>query len=171
MDHSVGPSATTAVPQDGGSLTHSQMSILIILERTGAGLSMVAIALTVLTYIAFPKMRTTPNLFLLCASGANAAACCASMIGYDGMHAGLESGLCQAQAFIFQWYVPETRFLGDRVSDCSKGSCSRTHGGLSPWQSTYTLFSSSTRTHPLSANTSGYTASYALVALSSPPSR
>ncbi|KAK0391464.1 hypothetical protein NLU13_0965 [Sarocladium strictum] len=105
MDLTVGPSSLTPVSHDGGSLTPSQMAILIILERTGAGLSMGAIALTVLTYIVFPKLRTTPNLFLLCASGANAAACCASMIGYDGMHAGLESGLCQAQAFIFQWFM------------------------------------------------------------------
>lgn len=93
-----------AVEKPDGALTISQMNVLIILERTGAGLSMVAIALTVLTYIAFRKMRTTPNLFLLCASGANAAACCASMIGYDGIHDGVESGLCQAQAFMFQWY-------------------------------------------------------------------
>lgn len=88
--------------EDENALSPEQMSILIILERVGAGLSMAAIALTILSYIAFRKLRTTPNLFLLCASIANAGASCASMMGYAGMHAGLESALCQMQAFIFQ---------------------------------------------------------------------
>jgi heme O synthase-like polyprenyltransferase len=111
MDLSVGPSSSSSastMDQHGGALTPGQMSVLIILERTGAGLSMAAIVLTVLSYIAFPKLRTTPNLFLLCASGANAGASCASMMGYAGMHEGLESGLCQAQAFIFQWCVRDS---------------------------------------------------------------
>ena len=113
MDSIYQPPAGAVIPPDGNALTPGQMSVLIILERTGAGFSMVAIALTVLTFILFRKMRTTPNLFLLCASGANAGASCASMMGYDGMHAGLDSGLCQAQAFIFQWFAAghDRRFL------------------------------------------------------------
>lgn len=85
-------------------LTVDQVNTLIIIERTGAGLSMVAITLTLATFIAFKKLRTTPNLFLVFASLANAGASVASMIGYDGLRQGEFSALCQAQAFIFEWY-------------------------------------------------------------------
>lgn len=154
------PPAGVIAPPDGDALTPEQISVLIILERTGAGFSMVAIALTVFTFILFRKMRTTPNVFLLCASGANAGACCASMMGYDGMHAGLESGLCQAQAFIFQWFVPlrSKATLAPFKTDLGAGSCNRIHGGPSPWLSMSTSCFSSTPTRPPFAGTYGFTA-------------
>lgn len=92
-------------PEAGSALTHGEINVLISIERIGAGCSMVAIALTVLSYWAFKKLRTTPNLFLVFASIANLGASIASMIGYDGLEKGTDSALCQAQAFIFQWYV------------------------------------------------------------------
>ncbi|POR35837.1 Cyclic AMP receptor-like protein A [Tolypocladium paradoxum] len=85
------------------SLSPGQIDILITIERTGAGLSMVAIFLTVLTFVVFKKLRTTPNLFLVFASIADAGASTASMMGYDGLRMGQNSSLCQAQAFIFEW--------------------------------------------------------------------
>ena len=86
-----------------GDLTMSQINGLILTERICAGFSMVAITLTLLSYICFAKLRTTPNLFLLFASIANAGASVASMIGYDGLQQGEASALCQAQGFIFEW--------------------------------------------------------------------
>lgn len=64
---------------------------------------MAAILLTVAPFLAFKKLRTTPNTFLVFASMANAGASVASMIGYDGLRMGEESTLCQAQGFIFEW--------------------------------------------------------------------
>lgn len=64
-----------------------------------------AICLTVLSFILFKKLRTTPNMFLVFASLANAGASIASMMGYDGVDKGEDSTLCQAQGFIFQWWV------------------------------------------------------------------
>ncbi|KAF7553567.1 hypothetical protein G7046_g7079 [Stylonectria norvegica] len=92
-------------PNSSSSLTREQIRILITIERVGAGCSMVAIVLTVLSYYAFKKLRTTPNLFLLFASIANAGASVASMVGYDGLKKGQGSELCQAQAFIFEWFM------------------------------------------------------------------
>lgn len=96
---------TTRRAAADASLTPGQIDILINIERTGAGLSMVTIFLTVLTFVMFKKLRTTPNLFLVFASIANAGASTASMMGYDGLRMGENSSLCQAQAFIFEWYV------------------------------------------------------------------
>ncbi|KAJ3541326.1 hypothetical protein NM208_g4662 [Fusarium decemcellulare] len=93
------------VVQDGQALSPQEIDILITIERVGAGCSMVAITFVVVTYLAFKKLRTTPNLFLLFASMANAGASVASMIGYDGLERGEDSTLCQAQAFIFEWFM------------------------------------------------------------------
>lgn len=84
-------------------LSTRQIDILITIERTGAGCSMAAIVLTVLSYWLVKKLRTTPNLFILLASIANAGASTASMMGYDGLDRGEDSALCQSQAFIFEW--------------------------------------------------------------------
>ncbi|PHH60880.1 hypothetical protein CDD81_1085 [Ophiocordyceps australis] len=89
----------------GSSLTPSEISALITIERTGAGLSMVAILLTLLSFGLFSKLRTMPNHFLALASLANAGASVASMMGYDGVDKGQDSSLCQAQAFIFEWFM------------------------------------------------------------------
>jgi hypothetical protein len=85
------------------SLSADQIDILIRIERVGASISMVAILLTITSFVSFKSMRTTPNLFILCACIANLGACIASMIGYDGLEEGPNSSLCQAQAFFFEW--------------------------------------------------------------------
>ncbi|KAL6872860.1 G-protein coupled receptor protein [Trichoderma novae-zelandiae] len=89
----------------GSELKPRQIEVLITIERTGAGLSMVAIILTLLTFALFKKLRTTPNIFIILASIANAGASIASMIGYDGLDQGERSTLCQGQGFIFEWFM------------------------------------------------------------------
>ncbi|PNP46909.1 hypothetical protein TGAMA5MH_01862 [Trichoderma gamsii] len=89
----------------GSELSPRQVEILITIERTGAGLSMVAITLTLLSFFLCKRLRTTPNIFIMLASIANAGASIASMIGYDGLDKGEESTLCQGQGFIFEWFM------------------------------------------------------------------
>ena len=87
----------------GGALSPREVHILVTIERIGGSLSMAAIVMIILFYLSFKKLQTTPNLFLVLAAIANACASVASVIGYDGLNLGKTSGLCQAQAFIFQW--------------------------------------------------------------------
>ncbi|KAL7933014.1 putative G-protein coupled receptor protein [Trichoderma chlorosporum] len=89
----------------GSELSPREIEVLITIERTGAGLSMVAITLTLLSFFLFKKLRTTPNMFIVLASIANAGASIASMIGYDGLDKGEKSALCQGQGFIFEWFM------------------------------------------------------------------
>lgn len=89
----------------GGALSPEEVHALVTIERTGGSLSMVAIVMIIASYIFFKKLRTTPNLFLVLAAIANAGASVASVMGYDGLIQGKNSTLCQAQAFIFQWFV------------------------------------------------------------------
>lgn len=92
-----------AIVHDGSDLSAAKIATLVAIERTGASMSMIAILMIGLSYLVYPKLRTTPNTFLLFASIANAGASIASMIGYDGLMQGEESPLCQGQAFIFEW--------------------------------------------------------------------
>jgi hypothetical protein len=87
----------------GNTLSPEHAKVLITIERTGGCLSMIAVVVTTLSYALMPRIRTTPNLFLLCASIANAGASVASMMGYDGLEKGERSSLCQTQAFFFEW--------------------------------------------------------------------
>lgn len=88
---------------DGSKLSAEHTKTLLTIERTGASLSMAAIVLTVIAYLSFKKLRTTPNSFLVSASLANAGASIAAMMGYDGLRMGVNSVLCQAQGFLFEW--------------------------------------------------------------------
>lgn len=86
-------------------LSQSKIDILVALERVGSSLSLIGITAIVVTYWAFKRMRTVPNLFLLFASIANAGAGVACLIGFDGLRAGINSALCQTQAFLLEMYV------------------------------------------------------------------
>lgn len=89
----------------GSELSPREIEVLITIERTGAGLSMVAITLTLVSFFLIKRLRTTPNMFIVLASIANAGASIASMIGYDGLDKGESSALCQGQGFIFEWWA------------------------------------------------------------------
>lgn len=96
-------------------LTQDQVDTIVALERAGSSLSLVAITIIIITYWAFKRMRTVPNLFLLFASIANAGAGVACLIGFDGLRAGVNSALCQTQAFLLEMYV-WFRFLPSRLT-------------------------------------------------------
>ncbi|KAJ4153432.1 hypothetical protein LMH87_009918 [Akanthomyces muscarius] len=97
--------AMEAIVNDGSDLSVEKITTLVAIERSGASMSMIAISMIAIAYLVYPKLRTTPNTFLLFASIANAGASIASMIGYDGLMQGDESALCQGQAFIFEWFM------------------------------------------------------------------
>ncbi|KXH63938.1 G-protein coupled receptor [Colletotrichum salicis] len=86
------------------SLSQSQIDVIIALERIGASLSLVGVTLIFITYWQFKRIRSVPNLFIVFASVANVGASIACAIGYDGMLAGAESALCQAQAFLLEMF-------------------------------------------------------------------
>lgn len=89
-------------------LDPSQINTLNAVERMGATLSLFGILLIFITFAIFRRLRTIPNTFIFFASVANIGACIACLIAYDGiqaMHLDRQSALCQAQGFMFEWYV------------------------------------------------------------------
>lgn len=93
-------------PVHGVAFSEEEMRVIIMLERTGASLS---VAGSILVFIAFAlskRLRTVPNTFIVFASIANLGASIACLIGDSGM-TDQQGHLCQAQAFMFELYVLE----------------------------------------------------------------
>lgn len=89
-------------------LDEEQIDTLNAVERMGATLSLFGISLIFITFALFRRLRTIPNTFIFFASVANIGACVACLIAYDGiraMHLDRQSALCQAQGFLFEWFV------------------------------------------------------------------
>ncbi|KAK2013698.1 hypothetical protein LZ32DRAFT_529908 [Colletotrichum eremochloae] len=97
-------SAVTA-RKDPGLFAQDNISILITIEKIGAAFSLLGAVLVFLSYWAFKRMRSLPNLFILLASIANVGASIACVIGYDGIRAGEHLALCQAQGFLIETFI------------------------------------------------------------------
>lgn len=98
----------TAEDREFAMLDQEQISTLNAVERMGATLSLFGIIMIFITFAFFKRLRSIPNTFIFFASIANVGACVACLIGYDGivaLHKDDDSPLCQAQGFIFEWYV------------------------------------------------------------------
>ncbi|KAK3382714.1 hypothetical protein B0T24DRAFT_645338 [Lasiosphaeria ovina] len=95
------------VPGESGymNLTTPQRETIQHVERFGASLSLAGVALIFVAYALFKRLRTVPNTFIVFASIANVGATTACLIGYAGIIAGDDSGLCRVQAFLLEMFM------------------------------------------------------------------
>lgn len=84
------------------SLREEQLRAISIAERVGGSSSLLGCAFIVTTYCASPAFRKPVNRLIFYASFGNAFAGVATIISRDGVLAGPNSSLCQAQAFFIQ---------------------------------------------------------------------
>ncbi|KAF2964219.1 hypothetical protein GQX73_g9347 [Xylaria multiplex] len=89
----------------GGSGHPTHIEIIVLFERLGAAISLVAVLLIFIAFAVFRRVRSVPNTFIIFASVANLGASIACLIGYSGVLAGSTSRLCQAQAFMFELFM------------------------------------------------------------------
>ncbi|RWA03948.1 hypothetical protein EKO27_g11157 [Xylaria grammica] len=90
----------------GEALGHpNHIAIIVLFERLGAALSLMAVLLIFVAFAVFKRLRTVPSTFIIFASIANLGASIACLIGYSGVLAGSTSRLCQAQAFMFELFM------------------------------------------------------------------
>ncbi|KDN67403.1 putative G-protein coupled receptor [Colletotrichum sublineola] len=98
--------SNTVIARKGPYLfAQDNISILVTIEKIGAAFSLLGAVLVFLSYWAFKRMRSLPNLFILLASIANVGASIACIIGYDGIRAGEHLALCQAQGFLIETFI------------------------------------------------------------------
>lgn len=82
-------------------LDQNQRNIIVLFERIGGSISLIAVLLIFIAYALIPRVRNVQNTFIVFASVANVGASCASIIAMDGLELGVSSPLCQAQSFMF----------------------------------------------------------------------
>jgi hypothetical protein len=82
-------------------LEPTQRTTLVLFERIGGSISLVAVLCIFVAYALVPKVRNVQNTFIVFASVANVGASVASIIALDGLELGVASPLCQAQSFMF----------------------------------------------------------------------
>ncbi|KAH7109013.1 hypothetical protein EDB81DRAFT_834825 [Dactylonectria macrodidyma] len=82
-------------------ITPAQTQTLVLLERIGGSISLVAVLLIFVAYALAPRVRNVQNTFIVFASIANVGASIASIIAMDGLEQGPTSALCQGQGFLF----------------------------------------------------------------------
>lgn len=97
-----------AQAMDEDFLEH-QLHIIVYLERIGGSISLVAVFLIFFAYALVPRTRNVQNTFIVFASVSNIGASVASIIALDGLQAGKETALCQAQSFLFEMWVSQHR--------------------------------------------------------------
>ncbi|ODA77986.1 hypothetical protein RJ55_06589 [Drechmeria coniospora] len=86
-------------------LTQRQIDVLVTLERIGGSVSLIAVLLIFVAYAFIRRVRNVQNTFIVFASVSNIGASVASIIALDGLQAGKETALCQAQSFMFQMFM------------------------------------------------------------------
>ncbi|KAH7275186.1 hypothetical protein FSOLCH5_006075 [Fusarium solani] len=87
------------------ALTAGQTQALVLMERMGGSISLVAVVLIFIAYALVPRVRNVQNTFIVFASIANVGASIASVIAMDGLELGVASPLCQAQSFLFHMFM------------------------------------------------------------------
>ncbi|KAF5681287.1 G coupled receptor like [Fusarium circinatum] len=86
-------------------LEPTQRTTLVLFERIGGAVSLVAVLCIFVAYALVPKVRNVQNTFIVFASVANVGASVASIIALDGLDLGVASPLCQAQSFMFHMFM------------------------------------------------------------------
>ncbi|RMJ14364.1 hypothetical protein CDV36_005970 [Fusarium kuroshium] len=87
------------------ALTAGQTQALVLMERMGGSVSLIAVVLIFIAYALVPRVRNVQNTFIVFASIANVGASIASIIAMDGLELGVASPLCQAQSFLFHMFM------------------------------------------------------------------
>jgi hypothetical protein len=126
------------------SLTESQLTSLVAIERTSAALSLTGTALIITTFWASKKFRTLPNTLIFYASFGNVISNVAHLVAIAGVAAGPNSALCQIQGFLQQMYVSLHIKLTRPSLNLLLGLCRQTHFGPWLWLAMFTLHSSVT---------------------------
>lgn len=94
--------ARSLIVTQGERLSEGQIQSLVLLERAGGSVSLVAVVLIFVAYALAPRVRNVQNTFIVFASVSNIGASIASVIAMDGLLAGKDSALCQGQSFLFE---------------------------------------------------------------------
>jgi hypothetical protein len=89
-------------------LTIDQVRAIEIAERVSSILSLLGAAFVISTFMLNKSFHKPINRLVFYAAWGNIMANTATLISVSGIDLGINSPLCQLQAFLIQWYVAVT---------------------------------------------------------------
>src|SRR2546423_12895322 len=118
-----------------------QMYAIEVTERVCSVFSLLGTAFIITTFLTDKAFHRPINRLVFYATWGNIMSNVATLISTAGIRLGINSGLCQTQAFIIQWYVNlstgnQTFSFSDKTAVI--GLCRLMRSGPSPWHSTST---------------------------------
>ncbi|GMF72884.1 unnamed protein product [Aspergillus oryzae] len=91
------------------SLSEQQLYAISATERVCSAISLTGTAIIVISFLGSSAFRKPINRLVFYASWGNLMTNIATVISQSGIHMGLNSPLCQFQAFLIQWLAPRSR--------------------------------------------------------------
>ncbi|KAE8328999.1 hypothetical protein BDV39DRAFT_173017 [Aspergillus sergii] len=88
------------------SLSEQQLYAISATERVCSAISLTGTAIIVVSFLGSSAFRKPINRLVFYASWGNLMTSIATVISQSGIHMGLNSPLCQLQAFLIQWFMP-----------------------------------------------------------------
>ncbi|KAE8375907.1 hypothetical protein BDV26DRAFT_283095 [Aspergillus bertholletiae] len=88
------------------SLSQQQLFAISVTERVCSAISLTGTTIIVVSFLSSTAFRKPINRLVFYASWGNLMTNIATVISQSGIHMGLDSPLCQLQAFLIQWFMP-----------------------------------------------------------------
>ena len=100
------PMATAAAKPS--AFTMHEMVVVEIVERAMSQISILGSLFVLISFLTCPSLnQKSVNRLIFYASWGNLMSNVATLISVSGLRAGVNSGLCQAQGFLIQWYAED----------------------------------------------------------------
>src|SRR5277367_4650747 len=87
------------------SFSDHQIRAIEIAERVGSALSLLGAAFIIITFISHKSFHKPINRLVFYAAWGNIMSNVGTLLSTSGINLGVNSSLCQFQAFLIQWYV------------------------------------------------------------------
>ena len=114
------------------SLTDAQLESLVVAERASSILSLIGTLTIIALFLTSTHFQKPINRLIFYASIGNVLVNVGTLVSRAGIEAGLDSPLCQLQAFLIQMYATSLRQIEQRT-DKDIGSCRLTPSGHWLW--------------------------------------
>jgi|ERR1700722_1388453 hypothetical protein len=120
------------------SFTDHQIRAIEIAERVGSVLSLVGAGFIITTFLSHKSFHKPINRLVFYAAWGNIMSNVGTLLSTSGINLGVNSSLCQFQAFLIQWYVIPHPRPKESHPECPAGLCPPMPCGLLPWRAMFT---------------------------------
>src|SRR5277367_5421927 len=115
-----------------------QMNAVEITEKVGSVFSLLGTAFIITTFLSHKSFHKPINRLVFYAAWGNIMSNVGTLLSTSGINLGVNSSLCQFQAFLIQWYVIPASQTKESHPECPVGLCPPMRCGPLPWRAMFT---------------------------------